>query len=77
MFVFIFLVILNSFLHSNELFASQARPLTNKVLLVITDGMSSWGDYSLKLAAENAQRNNITRYAIGVNNPNSVYKPNC
>uniref|UniRef100_A0AAR2JDC0 Integrin, alpha M (complement component 3 receptor 3 subunit), tandem duplicate 1 n=1 Tax=Pygocentrus nattereri TaxID=42514 RepID=A0AAR2JDC0_PYGNA len=55
----------------NELFAWEARPSANRVLIVITDGVST--TYGLEQAAENAKRNNIIRYAIGVggafNNP--------
>ncbi|KAL6474959.1 hypothetical protein MHYP_G00159990 [Metynnis hypsauchen] len=59
----------------NELFVRNARPDANRVLIVITDGESSHGDYNLWAAAENAKRNKIIRYAIGVgrafNNPSA------
>ncbi|KAL7857333.1 hypothetical protein SRHO_G00162320 [Serrasalmus rhombeus] len=55
----------------NKLFAQEARPSANRVLIVITDGVST--TLGLGQAAENAKRNNIIRYAIGVggafNNP--------
>ncbi|KAL6474962.1 hypothetical protein MHYP_G00160020 [Metynnis hypsauchen] len=51
----------------NELFVRKARPDANRVLIVITDGESSRGyDDDLSDAAENAKRNKIIRYAIGV-----------
>ncbi|XP_076856842.1 integrin alpha-X-like isoform X1 [Brachyhypopomus gauderio] len=52
----------------NELFTSRAgsRANANRVLIVITDGESSYGDDNLKEAIENAKRNNIIRYSIGV-----------
>ncbi|KAL7870059.1 hypothetical protein AOLI_G00140470 [Acnodon oligacanthus] len=50
----------------NELFARKARPDANRVLIVITDGQSTPGDDNLWAAAENARRNKIIRYAIGV-----------
>ncbi|XP_036417041.1 integrin alpha-X-like [Colossoma macropomum] len=57
----------------NELFAREARPGANRVLIVITDGVST--TYGLPEAAENARRNKIIRYAIGVgwafNNPSA------
>ncbi|KAF4107027.1 hypothetical protein G5714_013017 [Onychostoma macrolepis] len=57
-----------------ELFVSQggARPSASKVLVVITDGEST--DKYLSEAVEQAQSNNITRYAIGVGNSFNIDK---
>lgn len=53
-------------INRRELFVSQggARPSASKILVVITDGEST--DKYLTEALEQAQANNITRYAIGV-----------
>ncbi|KAI4884526.1 hypothetical protein NFI96_020494, partial [Prochilodus magdalenae] len=50
----------------NELFARRARQGANRVMIVITDGVSTTP--GLEQAAQNAERNNIIRYAIGVGN---------
>ncbi|XDV45080.1 hypothetical protein PO909_013242, partial [Leuciscus waleckii] len=58
----------------NKLFVSNggARPSASKILVVITDGVST--DSKLTEAVQLAQAKNITRYAIGVGNAFAIDK---